>query len=134
MHGVGVPQLDSNRLSCPGGGEPERAADLVAAHVLREKELERASQQGRGGLVVLGYADRARLACDVHCAWRLGTRRRGTRSLRRSQHSAGAIEVTRPQSGHERLQVRFASEGGVEWRQASGGAEQQPGRVASLLL
>ena len=54
MHGVDVPQLDSNRLSCPGGGEPERAADLVAAHVLREKQLERTSQQGRGGLVVLG--------------------------------------------------------------------------------
>src|SRR5256885_13488038 len=30
--------------------------------------------------------------------------------------------------------MRFASEGGVEWRQASGGAEQQPGRVAASLL
>src|SRR6266480_3070915 len=30
--------------------------------------------------------------------------------------------------------MRFASEGGVEWRQASGGAEQQLGRVAASLL
>src|SRR5881398_983811 len=30
--------------------------------------------------------------------------------------------------------MRFAREGGVEWRQASGGAEQQPGRVAAPLL
>src|SRR2546430_7753321 len=30
--------------------------------------------------------------------------------------------------------MRFASEGGVEWRQASGGTEQQPGRVAASLL
>src|SRR5258705_12182398 len=134
MHGVGVPHLGSNRLSCPGGGEPERAADLVTAYVLREKQLERTSQQGSGSLVALRQADSERVEHNVHCAWRLGGWRSSTRSLRRGQDAAGVIEITRPQRRQERLQVRLASEGGVERREASGGAEQQPGRVARSLL
>src|SRR5215211_5608285 len=97
MHGVGVPQLDSNRLSCPWGGEPERAADLVTAHVLREKQLERASQQGRGRLVALRQPDRERVEYDVHGAGWFGTHRGSPGSLRGSEQAAGATEITRPQ-------------------------------------
>src|SRR6185436_19575334 len=42
--------------------------------------------------------------------------------------------ITRPHRRQERLQMGFAGEGGVEWREASGGAEQQQGRVAGSLL
>ena len=65
MHRVGVPKLGSNHLSRPGGGKPERAADLVAAHVLREQQLERTSQHGRAGFVALGQADRERIEYDI---------------------------------------------------------------------
>src|SRR4029077_4674517 len=88
----------------------------------------------RGHLVALGQVDREGVEYDVHCARRLGTCRGSTRSLRSSEHAAGAIEITRPKRREECLQVCFAREGGVEWCEASGGAEQQPGRVAASLL
>src|SRR5260221_8934759 len=103
MHGVGVKQLDRNHLSRPGGGKPERAADLVTAHLLREKQLERTSQHRRGGLVALRYADRERVEYDVNCARRLRTRRGSTPGLRRSSHAAGAIEIARQDRRHERV-------------------------------
>src|SRR6185436_2253080 len=44
------------------------------------------------------------------------------------------MKITRPHRRQDRFQMGFPGEGGVEWREAPGGAEQQQGRVAGSLL
>ena len=135
MPGVGVPQLEGDRLGhLAPASQSDRPTSSLPTSCASSSSSARV-KRGRGRLVALRQPDRERVEQHVHRARPVRDRPGAARAASAAASSAaGGIEIIRPQRRHERLQVRLAGQANVKRRQASGGAQQQRSRVAAALL
>ena len=133
MKGFRIPELDGNDDAGSSAGQPVRAAGLVVCQVQRQHQIECPGQRWRGRRVAVRHAYREPVEHDVDRTRRFGAGGRRTRGLGRLEHAARDLEIE-GHPGTERLEVGLACQRGVERLEASGGAHEQPARVAAASL